>query len=255
RPGDKPPAPASAGGAIALDLTIDAPRAIFVRGRGVDAELAGQLRVRGSSTAPQVAGGFEMRRGAISVAGTTLTFTRGRVGFDGTGVTGKIDPTLDFVADSNAGAVTATLGIGGYASAPKITLSSTPELPQDEVLAYLLFKRSAKELGPFQIAEIATAVASLTGVGGGAGNPLESVRKGLGLDRLSVGGGASGSAPSVEAGRYVGNGVYVGAKQGTTGGQTQATVQIDITKGLKAQTDVGTGAGGNSVGLTYEFEY
>ena len=256
RPGQKPPAPPAAGGSvIGLDLTINAPRAIFVRGRGVDAELSGELRVKGSSVAPQVGGGFEMRRGTISVAGTTLTFTRGRVGFDGTGVTGKIDPTLDFVADSTAGTVTATLGIGGYASAPKITLSSVPELPQDEVLAYLLFKRSAKDLGPFQLAEIAAAVASLTGVGGGASNPLESVRKGLGLDRLSVGGGASGSAPSVEAGRYVGNGVYVGAKQGTTGGGTQATVQIDITKGLKAQTDVGTGQGGNSVGLTYQFEY
>jgi len=59
----------------------------------------------------------------------------------------------------------------------------------------------------------------------------------------------------VEAGRYVGNGVYVGAKQGTTGGQTGATVQIDITKGLKVETDVGTGSGANSVGLTYQFEY
>ena len=257
RPGQRPPAPAASGGGsvIGLDLTIKAPRAIFVRGRGLDAELGGELRIEGSSVAPQVGGKFEMRRGVISVAGTTLTFTRGNVGFDGTGVTGKIDPTLDFAADSTAGAVTATLNIGGYASAPKITLSSVPELPQDEVLAYLLFKRSAKDLGPFQLAEIAAAVASLTGVGGGGVNPLESVRKGLGLDRLSVGGGASGSAPSVEAGRYVANGVYVGAKQGTTGAQTQATVQIDITKGLKAETDVGTGQGGNSVGLTYQFEY
>ena len=136
-----------------------------------------------------------------------------------------------------------------------------PELPQDEVLAYLLFKRSAKDLSPFQLAEIASAVASLTGVGGAAANPLESIRKGLGLDRLSVdggtgtGNGTSGSAPSVEAGRYVRPGVYVGAKQGTTGNGTQATVQIDLFKGLKAQTDVGTGQGGNAVGLSYQFEY
>jgi len=255
RPGQRPPAPAGAASVIGLDLTINAPRAIFVRGRGLDAELGGELRVQGSSTTPQVGGKFEMRRGVISVAGTTLTFTKGNVGFDGTGVTGKIDPTLDFAADSTVGAVTATLNIGGYASAPKITLSSVPELPQDEVLAYLLFKRSAKDLGPFQLAEIAASLASLTGVGGGVTNPLESIRKGLGLDRLSVGSGASGSTPTVEAGRYVTSGVYVGAKQGTTGAQTQATVQIDITKGLKVETDVGTGLGGNSVGLTYQFEY
>ena len=264
RPGQKPRAP-TVPTTVALDLTVQAPRAIFVRGRGVDAELGGTLHLGGTSLAPEIAGGFDMRRGTVSVAGTTLIFSRGRVGFDGTGVTGKIDPTLDFTADSTAASTTATLAIGGYASAPKITLSSVPDLPQDEVLAFLLFKRSSKELGPFQLAEIAAALANLTGVGGGVGNPLERVRKGLGLDRLSVGSpsttlgstsaSAASSAPTIEAGRYVANGVYIGAKQGTTGGQTGATVQIDITKGLKLETDAGTGTGSNAVGLSYQFEY
>ena len=192
--------------------------------------------------------------------GTTLTFTRGKVGFDGAGVTNKIDPSLDFEADSATAAGTAMLLVTGFASAPKIALASSPPLPQDEVLAQLLFGRSAKELGPFQYAEIAAALADLSGTTSGAANPLESVRKGLGLDRLSVGGGQAGSssgssAATIEAGKYVANGVYVGAKQGTTGANTQATVQIDIYKGLKAETDVGTGAGGNSVGLSYQFEY
>jgi translocation and assembly module TamB len=169
-------------------------------------------------------------------------------------VTGTIDPSLDFEADVTTSTTTATLNVGGYASAPKITLSSVPQLPQDEILAQLLFGRSAKDLGPFQYAEIAAALAELSGATSGA-NPLDSVRKGLGLDRLSVGGGSSGSSASIEAGRYIANGVYVGAKQGTSGAQTQATVQIDIFRGLKAETDVGTGTGGNSVGLTYQFEY
>ena len=50
--------------------------------------------------------------------------------------------------------------------------------------------------------------------------------------------------------------VYLGAKQGTSSDTgTGATLQIDLTRGLKLQTDVGTGRGGNSVGLTYQFEY
>ena len=261
RPGQKPPPPAAPASPIGLDLAIEAPGQVFLRGRGVDAEVAGRLRIRGTSTQPQVAGGLDMRRGSVSVAGTTLTFSRGKIGFDGTGVSGAIDPTLDFAADSTAGGVTATLSIGGYVSKPKITLSSVPDLPQDEVLAYLIFKRSAKDLGPFQIAQIAAGLAELTGVGGGGFNPLEDVRKGLGLDRLSLGTGSGtgtsskAAAPTVEAGRYVTNGVYVGAKQGATGNQTGATVQIDITKGLKLQTDVGTGQGGNQVGVTYQYEY
>ncbi len=258
RPGQKPAA-ASAGPApsINLDLVINAPDQIFLRGRGVDAELSGELRIRGSASKPQVAGGFDMRRGAVSLAGTTLSFTHGRVGFDGTGTGGKIDPTLDFIAESSTTSVTATLTIGGYASAPTIKLTSTPPLPQDEVLSYLLFRRSLKEIGPFQIASIAASLAELTGVGGG-GNPLDAVRNGLGLDRLSVGGGSGASSgASVEAGRYIANGVYLGAKQGAGGdsGGTGATLQIDITRGLKLETDVGSGKGGNSVGLTYQYEY
>jgi translocation and assembly module TamB len=141
-----------------------------------------------------------------------------------------------------------------------------PELPQDEVLAYLLFKRGTKDLGPFQYAEIAAGLAEIAGVGGGGINPLDRVRSALGLDRLSVGSGtttavpgstpsSANAAPSIEAGRYVAQGVYVGAKQSTTGQGTGAEVQIDLTKRLKLDTTVGSGQGDNQVGVTYQYEW
>ena len=244
---------------VNLNLEVDAPGQIFVRGRGVDAVLSGKLSVSGTSANPKVGGGFNMQYGTFSLAGVSLTFTHGRVGFDGTGPSGKIDPTLDFTATDTIGTITATLAVGGYATAPTIKLTSVPDLPQDEVLSYLLFRRSIKSISPFQVAEIAAALASFSGVGGGATDPLASVRQGLGLDRLTVGSGSGSSSNStgatVEAGRYVANGVYVGGVQGTNGG-TGAQVQIDLYKGLKLDTQVGSsGSGGNQVGLTYQFEY
>ena len=267
-PGYKPPPPAPPAPPSGVDLAIelDAPSNIFIRGHGLDSELGGTLTIAGTAAAPEISGGFQMRRGSISVAGTTLTFSKGEVGFDGTSVTGKIDPTLNFVADSTSGGVTATLTVGGYADGPKITLSSVPDLPQDEVLAHLLFGESVKDLSAIQIAEIASALAELSGVTGG-GDPLAAVRKGLGLDRLSVGGGTgSGSGATVEAGRYVARGVYVGAKQATSGGGTAAEVQIDLTKRLKATAQLATGGGsvqgatpdndpGSTIGLSYGFDY
>ena len=262
-----PPAPAAPPSIINLAITVDAPNNIFVRGHGLDSELGGKLQIAGTATEPQISGGFQMRRGDISVAGTTLTFSKGEVSFDGTSVTGKIDPTLNFIADSTSGSVTATLTVGGYADAPKITLSSVPDLPQDEVLAHLLFGVSVKDLSAIQIAEIASALAELSGVTGGGGDPLAAVRKGLGLDRLSVGSGSgTGTGASVEAGRYVARGVYVGAKQATSGGGTAAEVQIDLTKRLKATAQLATGGGsvqgatpdndpGSTIGLSYQFEY
>ena len=268
RPGDKPPRPAAASNSqVRLAIELDAPSAIFVRGHGLDSELGGKLTIAGTSAAPQISGGFEMRRGSISVAGTTLNFTHGEVGFDGTSVTNKIDPTLNFVADSNSGSVDATLTVGGYADKPTIKLSSVPDLPQDEILAHLLFGTSVKDLSAIQIAEIASALAELSGVTGSGADPLGAVRKGLGLDRLSVGGGGGASTgATVEAGRYVARGVYVGAKQATSGGGTAAEVQVDLTKHLKAKAQLATGGGsvqgatpdndpGSTLGLSYQFEY
>lgn len=269
RPGDKPPAPAAVGGTsiVGLDVSLLAPGQIFVRGHGLDAELGGKLHVGGTTAAPVIAGGFDMRHGTFSLVGATLTFTKGRVGFDGAGVTNKIDPSLDFTAESFVAENVARLHVGGYADAPKIELSSTPPLPQDQVLALILFQQSTTQLSPLQIASVAAGLAELSGVGGGGPGLLGSVRGRLGLDRLSVGsGGANAKGTSVEAGKYVARGVYVGAKQSTSGAGTQAQVQIDLTRRLKLDTVVGTGGNvtgtttpendpGSSVGLKYQFQY
>jgi translocation and assembly module TamB len=265
RPGEAPPPPSPPGPVLGLDLKVDAPRAVFVRGRGLDAETGGALQIGGTTAAPRIGGGFDLRRGTFDLGGATLNFTSGKVTFTGTGLSQKIDPTLDFTAESTYGGITARLTITGYADAPKIALSSTPDLPQDEILARLLFGVSAKQLTPLQLAQIANAIASLTGVAGGGFNPLSAVQKSLGLDRLSAGTTPTGGT-TVEAGRYVANGVYVGAKQSTQGG-TQAQVQVDLTKNLKLQATVGTGGTvpiqgatpendpGSSIGLSYQFEY
>ena len=263
RAGEKPPPTSAPGPSIGLALTIDAPEQVFVRGRGLDAEMGGKLKIGGTAAAPTIEGGFDLRHGTFSLAGQTLNFTSGKVAFGGMGLAGKLDPSLDFVAQSTTSALTATLTVTGYADAPKLQLSSTPDLPQDEILGQLLFGQSTQQLSPFQLAAIAQAAASFGGVGGG--DPLAAVRGGLGLDRLSVNAASGSRSATVEAGRYVANGVYVGAKQGTSGG-SQAQVQIDLTKHFKVQTTLGTGGTpatgitpendpGSSIGLTYRFEY
>jgi translocation and assembly module TamB len=257
--GAPPPPPPSPGPDIKLDLTIEAPEQIFVRGRGLNAEMGGTVHLRGSVANLVPSGGFNLRQGDFSIAGQTLTFATGKVSFDGGSMT---DPSLDFTSNTTTGAITATLTIAGTASKPKITLSSSPPLPQDEVLAYLLYGQREASLGPLQIAQIAATLASLAGAGPGLSNPLESLRTAVGLDRLTIGSGSS-----LEAGRYIARNVYVGAKQSVTGTGTQGVVQIDLAKGLKLQATAGssinqqsaTGTGGStdaaSVGITYEFKY
>jgi translocation and assembly module TamB len=265
--GEPPPLSPRHGTSVTLDLTVRSAGPVTLRGRGIDADLGGNLDISGLARSPRIGGGFEMRRGTLTLAGQVLNFTTGKVIFDGTGVRGRMDPALDFVASQTSGGVTATLTVGGYASLPKVSLSSSPQLPQDEVLARLLFQQSAKQLSPLQLAEGAQALASIAGIGSGF-SPMASLRGGLGLDRLSVGSGSGPtSGTAVEAGKHVFRNVYVGARQGVSGG-TQAQVQVDLTKNLKAQATVSTGANatatrgataaednGSNIGLRYQFDY
>ncbi|MDR3530727.1 MAG: translocation/assembly module TamB domain-containing protein [Rhodopila sp.] len=245
---------------IALNLTLDAPQQVFIRGRGVDAELGGTIHIRGTTAKPIPDGGLHLRRGTLSVVGSTLNFTEGTIDFSGAGIS---DPSVHFVATSTTATIVATLTVSGSAKDPKITLSSVPDLPQDEILSQLLFNTSTSKLSPFQLAEIAAALASFSGATSGF-DPLESLRNTFGLDRLSIGSNSAGN-PTLEAGRYLARGVYLGAKQSASGGGTQATVQVDLAKGLKLETTAGSGsssatgstssADAASVGLTYQFEY
>ena len=264
-PPSPPPPPPSR---IGLDLTVTSPGQVFVRGRGLEAEFEGELKIKGTTRNPQVLGGLTMRRGTLDLAGANLIFQSGKISFTGQSLRNHLDPTLDFVAQTEANGVTATLKITGTARQPRIELSSSPQMPQDEILAQLLFQQSAKSLSAVQLASVAQAAASL---GGGNGfDPVGAIRKSLGLDRLAVGStqGTSGSKGSttVEAGKYVLRNVYLGARQDVSGG-TRALVQVDLTKHLKAQATVTTGPrapaststplqdNGDSIGLSYEFEY
>lgn len=264
-----PPAPDASGtpaAPIALNLHIQAPQSVLVRGRGLDAELGGDIRVRGTAADPAPEGAFELRRGTFQLLDRRLTFYRGNLLFDGAGLL----PSLDFAARTNVRSTTITVTISGQPNAPKVEFTSTPELPQDEVLALLLFGRSVNQLSPFQVAQLAASIAGTAGVlPGGERGFFGRIADRLGLDRLGVGSSrntedASGStannrnseglnSAALEAGGYVGQGVYVGVEQGLEGGP-RVGVEIELTPQLKLESSTG-GEAGERVGLSWEREY
>ena len=257
-----------------LDVAIHAPQQIIVQGRGIDAELGGDLQLSGTVDTPLVSGGFDLQRGNFTIAGNRLNFSDGHVSFNGFGLQNKIDPTLDFTAKAYVTDATVTLRITGLADAPRFDFSSDTGLPQDDIMARLLFGvSSASQLSALQLAQIGAALATLSGVGGGDSlNPLVKLQKGLRLDRLTVVSntvttptGTTTAGTRVEAGRYISKRVYVEAKQSSTGA-SQVQVDVDLTKHLKLQTRVGDGSAitggttpendpGSSIGLSYQFEY
>lgn len=241
----------SSGPPVRLNLTIDAPQAVFVRGRGLDAEMGGQLAVGGTPAAPAVTGGLNIRRGEFNLLGHRLTFSKGVVTLDNLD---RVDPRLDFVANTTINQVVITVTIAGTARAPTIAVGSSPAMPPDEAMAMLLFGKPASGLSVFELAQAAQGLAELTGQASGAG-ALGRLRGGLGLDRLSVDSGKSATAPvSVEAGRYVAPGVYVGARQGATGNSSRGVVQVEVLDHVKIEGDIGADSNGR-IGVKTEWDY
>ncbi|WP_423291630.1 translocation/assembly module TamB domain-containing protein [Ancylobacter sp. VNQ12] len=231
---------------VALDLVLSAPNnTVFVRGLGIDAQLGGEIRLSGTTRAPVTLGAFEMRRGTFDFAGRRLTFTRGRITF-----TGTTDPELDFVAETTGNDVTARILVSGPASRPDISFTSTPTLPQDEVLARLLFGRSAGSLNAGQAVQVAQTIAQFSGGSG----VLENVRRSLGVDSLDIGTDSTGRGGQVGIGRRLNDNIYLGVRQGTTPGSSRVTVDVDVTRNIRLQG--ATGADGSAeVGIGAQWDY
>jgi translocation and assembly module TamB len=242
-----------------LDIVVDIPNRLFVRGRGLDSEWKGRVTIRGTSAEPDVVGSLEVVRGTLSLLGRTFTLTTATISFDGGP---NIDPVLDITAEVRTADVTGQVVIGGRASSPTLKLTSTPELPQDEVLARVLFGSSVGQLSPAQGIQLAQAAATLAGGGPGI---LDRLRGRLGLDRLDIGSAdqssgktgagqnAGAGGTTVSAGKYVREGVYVGVDQSVSG-QSKAKVEVEVFPNVTVETDVGA-QGGQGLGLNWKMDY
>src|SRR4051794_7334673 len=67
----QPPAPEAGPSAypVSLDVAVDAPERVFVRGRGLDSEWGGNVKVAGVATRPEITGQIKFRRGFADVLG------------------------------------------------------------------------------------------------------------------------------------------------------------------------------------------
>ncbi|MGR9395226.1 translocation/assembly module TamB domain-containing protein [Rhizobium leguminosarum] len=231
---------------ITLDLEIDAPSHIFVRGRGIDAELGGRVTIRGTAAAPIVTGGFIMRRGRMTILNRRLDFSdKSRITF-----AGDLTPALDMEATSASGSTTLTVDVAGLATDPAITFSSSPQLPQDEVLAQLIFGQSMSKLSPVQIAQLADAVSQLAG--NRSTSLFEGLRNQLGVDDFDVSTDSKGQT-SVSVGRYLNDRTYFELQQGGSAG-AKAVINLDVGRGVKLRGGAG-GNGEGEAGIVYEREY
>lgn len=244
----------AAGTGIGLDISVEIPRRMYVRGLGLDSEWEGRFAVSGTTDAPRITGRLESVRGIMQFLGrrfrfepSTITFAGGR----------KIDPELDITAVHEASDLTVTARVSGPVSDVDIGLTSVPAVPEDEILSRTLFGKSTGELSALEAVQLAGAVAELTGSAGGAASALSRLRDTAGIDVLRFGSTETSEgeqATTLEAGKYVAEGLYVGVETSTAEESGAVSVEFDITRRLRLKTDLEQ-AGGQNIGIEYKRDY
>lgn len=228
-----------------LNLQIVANNQIFLRGRGLDAELGGDLTLGGTTAGILTTGAFDLIRGRIDLLGQRLTLTRGEIRLEG-----DFDPEILIEARTDGDEVSIIIRIEGEALDPEISFLSEPSLPEDEVLARLLFGRSIDEISPLQAAQLASAVATLSGRGGDG--IVSNLRRNIGLDDFDINTDADGNV-GVSAGKYLSENVYTDVTIDAEG-EAEINLNLDLTPSITVRGGT-SNTGEGRLGIFFERDY
>ena len=228
-----------------LDIRINAPDRLFVRGLGLDMTLGGGINVTGTAVDPSISGGFDLVQGRLDVAGQTWNFNRGGLVFNDQG-----SPELDVAASRDVGDITAIIAVEGPVSGPAISLTSEPPMAQGEIASRILFGQGMGNVSAVQAVQATELLATLQGNSGRG--VLGTARETLGIDQLSVDQTADGA--SVSAGTFLGDGVFIGVNQGVGDVGSEVEIEVDITDTIKFEGTTGN-RNNSRVGISVEWDY
>ncbi len=220
-----------------LAIKARAADKVIVSGLGLSSEWSADLAIAGEPVNPAITGQATLVRGDYEFAGRKFELARGIIRFAGEV---PANPALDIEANADTTGLTASIRVTGTALKPEIGFSSTPALPEDELLSRLLFGTSITSLSAPEALQLAAAVAALQDGGNGL-NPINAVRRAAGLDRLRIlpADPQTGQGTSIAAGKYVTRRLYA---EIVTDGQGYSATQIEfqVTRWLSLLSSIST---------------
>lgn len=220
-----------------LDLAIQGRNQFRVTGMGLDSMWSTNVTVRGEVTNFAIVGTAELARGDFTFAGRRFELESGTIRFDGST---PMNPRLDIVAVDDISGIDATIHVRGTGLRPEISFTSSPPLPEDELLSRILFGSSITDISVTEAAQLGLAVAALRDGSGGL-DPINAIRQATGLDRLRIlpADASIGSSTSVAAGKYITRRIFVEVI--TDGRDYSATrAEYQITRWLSVLATIST---------------
>jgi len=210
---------------------------VRVTGLGIDSRWTTNLQVGGFADEPRFTGRADLVQGDYDFAGRIFRLDRGVIRFQGES---PPNPLLDIHAEASVQGLNATVNVQGTGLKPEITFASTPAMPQDELLSRILFGTSITNLSAPEALQLASAVAALQS-GSGSLDPINSLRRAIGLDRLRVVPAdiATGQKTAIGAGKYITRKLFV---EVVTDGQGYSATRVEyqMTRWLSLLSTIST---------------
>ncbi|MFL6721738.1 MAG: translocation/assembly module TamB domain-containing protein [Sphingomonas sp.] len=208
-----------------------------VTGLGINSRWTTNLQIGGLADEPRFTGRADLVQGNYDFAGRIFRLDRGVIRFRGES---PPDPLLDIHAQADVQGLSASVNVQGTGLKPEISFASTPAMPQDELLSRLLFGTSITNLSAPEALQLASAVAALQS-GSGSLDPINALRRAIGLDRLRVvpADVATGQKTAIGAGKFITRKLFV---EVITDGQGYSATQVEyqMTRWLSLLSTVST---------------
>ena len=237
---------------LTMDVEADLGDDFTLRGKGIDAQLAGALRVRMvQGRAPRVNGSIHVVSGTYAAYGQKLAIERGVINFTG----GYDNPGLNILAvrkrpegeELTETNVEAGVEVRGTALAPVAKLVSTPSVPDSEKLAWLVLGHGMDDMAGNEMGLLGTAASALfSGKGGG------SLANKVGLDELGVSQAKGLESTVVTVGKKLSSRAYLSFEQGAGTATSLVKLRYKLNSRITLQFQTGTN---NALDVLYTWAF
>jgi translocation and assembly module TamB len=234
-----PPAGRKPGSApeMDLDMTLLIPSGLWIRGQGLDVELAGELQVVQQGAYPTVTGNLNAVRGRLDLLGRVFRVDRGQVVFYGDD---EVNPALDLQLSAQVEGSLIRVSVGGTVQKPELALTSEPEMTEGDIMSILLFGRPLDELNTDQANLVQRRAGDIAAAFGMSKLEMKIARQ-LGVDMVSIQPG-SGEDPrrALILGKYISRRVLLKYEQALEEwGSFFVNLEYFMTRRVKVETLIG----------------
>lgn len=234
---------------IAVDAVLDLGEQFYLRASGLEARLAGQLRLLGRPAQPlRASGSIATRDATFRAYGQDLVVERGIVNFQGA----LDNPGLNVLALRKNLPVEAGVVVTGSVRRPVVRLVSTPNVPDSEKLSWIVLGRAPDADGTDASLLLAAAGSIL---GGQSGSLTGQLAQALGVDELSLRQTQNGdplASQIITAGKRLSSRAFLSYEQGLTA----VAGTIKLTYALTPNVSIVTRAGyDNALDVLYTFHF